>query len=216
MAVFLYPLYTLCHLLLLVWIISLYADSHQFGLLVLVAITTAIAYDNLIISLGQMIGTGNVLLRLSQPRFFCHVVLTPLSVIAAFSFCLQTQLVWAIQPFMITLISLITIALIAAEILTYYKEFEPTAENFQGTLRYTNSAYKTAPIPSIVTTIIVGILGFFLWKQFESYWLMSSSIVMVIGGAMPQKVAGPLICAGGEVILILGFCLTASQIQSFI
>jgi hypothetical protein len=72
------------------------------------------------------------------------------------------------------------------------------------------------PIPSIITTIIIGILGFILWKQFDSYWLMIGSIVMFLGGAIPQKVAGPVVCSGVEVILILGFCLTASQIQSLV
>lgn len=216
MAVFLYPIYTLCHIFLLIWAHYLYADSHQFGLIVLIAITAAIAYDNLIISLGRLIGKGKMLLQLSQPRFFCHVVLTPLSVIAAFSFCFQVQLEWATQPLAVVLISLVTISLIAAEILTYYRNFEPKIDKFQGTVRYTNSAYKMPPIPSIITTIIIGILGFILWKQFDSYWLMIGSIVMFLGGAIPQKVAGPVVCSGVEVILILGFCLTASQIQSLV
>ncbi|PZU98757.1 MAG: hypothetical protein DCE90_02800 [Pseudanabaena sp.] len=216
MAVFLYPIYTLCHFFLLIWGLSLYADSHQFGLILLIAITAAIAYDNLIISLGRLIGKGKVLLKLSQPRFFCHVVLTPLSVIAAFSFCFQIHLKWATQPLALVVISLVTFLLIAAEIFTYYRKFDPRIEKFQGTLRYTNAAYKMPPIPSIITTVIVGILGFILWKQFESYWLMMSSIVMFLGGAVPQKIAGPVICSGVEVILILGFCLTASQIQALL
>lgn len=216
MALFLYPLYTLCHILLLIWVHYLYADSHQFGLILLIAIITAIAYDNLIISLGRFIGKGKVLLTLSHPRFFCHVVLTPLSLVPAFNFCFQSNLNWATQPLSVAIISLVSISLIAAEILTYYKKFEPSVEKFQGTLRYTNGAYKMLPIPSIITTIIIGILGFILWKQTDSYWLMISSIVMFLGGAIPQKIAGPVVCSGVEVILILGFCLTASQIQSFV
>ncbi len=37
---------------------------------------------------------------------------------------------------------------------------------------------------------------------------------MFIGGAIPQKIAGPVICSGVEVALIAGFCLTATQVLS--
>lgn len=216
MAIFLYTAYTLSHTFLLIWAHYLYAESHQAGLIILIAIITAIAYDNLIVSIGHWIGKGKTLLALSQPRFLGHVILTPLSIIAAYSLCFQSGLGWANQPISIFLIALVTISLIAAEILTYYEKFEPIIATFQGTVRYTNSAYKILPIPSIITTVIVGILGLVIWRQLNSPWLLISSIIMFFGGAIPQCLAGPLICSGVEVVLILGFCMTTMDIQSFI
>lgn len=214
MALFLYPFYTLCHIFLLIWTHYLYNQSHQVGLIVLILVTTAIAYDNLIISIGHWIGKGKMLYILSQPRFICHVLLTPLSVLAAFSFCVQSNLEWAIEPVTSLIISLSVFSLIIAEVSTYYREFIPKAVWFQGTLRYTNSAYKTLPIPSIITTFLVGIIGLIIWQQLGSPWLLISSIVMFLGGAVPQCLAGPIVCSGVEVVLIMGFCMTAAQLQS--
>jgi hypothetical protein len=213
-AMFLYPLYTVCHLFLLAWAHYLYSQSHQAGLVVLILVITAIAYDNLIVSVGSLIGKGKTLLKLSQPRFICHVLLTPLSVFAAFSFCLQSRLEWAFEPLSIFGVCFLVVCLIAAEILTYYKKFEPKEVWFQGTLRYTNSAYKMLPIPSIITTILVGIIGLIIWQQMGLPWLLISSIVMFLGGAIPQCVAGPIVCSGVEVFLIIGFCMTAAQLQN--
>jgi hypothetical protein len=70
------------------------------------------------------------------------------------------------------------------------------------------------PIPSIITTILVGFIGFYIWQQLGLPWLLIGSIVMFVGGAIPQCLAGPLVCSGVEVILIVGFCMTAAQIQA--
>jgi len=216
MATFLYPFYTVCHLFLLAWAHYLYYQSHQAGLIVLILVITAIAYDNLIVSVGSLIGKGKILLKLSHPRFLGHVLLTPLSILAAFSFCLQSNLEWAFQPLSIFVVCFLVISLIAAEVLTYYRKFEPKEVWFQGTLRYTNSAYKMLPIPSIITTIFVGLLGLVIWQQLDAPWLLVSSVIMFLGGAIPQCLAGPVVCSGVEVFLITGFCMTASQLQNIV
>ncbi len=212
MASILYPVFTLCHLVLFSWAFLLYQQSHKLGLVVLLVIITAIFYDNLIVSIGRWIGEGKALLWLSHPRFVGHVLLTPLSVVAAYSLCRQAGLEWALNPIALRVIWFITIGLIALEIVTYYKEFKPTPVWTKSTLRYTNSAYKCLPIASILTTIVVGVLGETIWLQLSYPWLFVSSTIMFIGGAIPQKVAGPLFCSGVEVILIAGFCITAAQI----
>ena len=58
MAMLLYPLYTVCHSLLLIWAYYLYAQSHEGGLIILILVITAITYDNLIVSIGRWIGQG--------------------------------------------------------------------------------------------------------------------------------------------------------------
>lgn len=212
MASILYPVFTLCHLALLGWAFFLYHQTHKLGLIILIVIIAAIVYDNLIVSFGRWIGEGKTLLWLSHPRFIGHVILTPLSVVAAYSLCRQAGLEWALNPIALSGIWLITIGLIVLEISTYYKEFKPTPVWTESTLRYTNSAYKCLPVASILTTIVVGVLGETIWLQLSYPWLLVSSVIMFVGGAIPQKVAGPLFCSGVEVILIAGFCITATQI----
>jgi hypothetical protein len=214
MAMFLYPLYTILHAFLLIWAFQLYSQSHELGLIVLILVISAIAYDNFIVSIGRLVGQSKKLLDLSQPRFICHVLLTPFSVFAAFSLCAQGHLEWANRPLNLFLVWTLVLVLVIAEVSTYYKKFDPKAVWFQGTLRYTNSAYKMLPIPSIITTVLVGLIGFYIWQQLSLPWLLIGSIVMFIGGAIPQYLAGPIICSGVEVILIFGFCMTAAQIQS--
>jgi hypothetical protein len=216
MAAILFPVFTFCHLIFLTWAFALYQQSHWLGLIILIVIIAAIAYDNLIVSVGRFIGEGETLLWLSQPRFAGHVLLTPLTVLASFSMCLQAKLNWALQPAAMGSIWLATITLIAAEILTYYKKFTPKAVWDRATLRYTNSAYKCLPVASIVTTILVGVVGAIIWNQMGYPWLFVSSVVMFIGGAIPQRIAGSVICSGVEVALMAGFCITATQVQASI
>jgi hypothetical protein len=216
MAAFLYPVYTVFLVLLLGWSFSLYQHSHDVGLFVLVLIIVAITYDNLIVSIGRWVGQGGILLNLSHPRFIGHVLLTPLSIVAAFKLCFQSGVDWALNPASCQSAWIAVGVLVTAEILSYYRKFEPIPAWFQGTLRYTNGAYKIPPIPSILTTIMVSILGWMIWRESGDAWLLGSSIVMFLGGAVPQCVAGPVVCSGAEVVLMTGFCMTAANLQSSI
>lgn len=216
MAAVLYPVYTVYLLLLLGWSCSLYQHSHDVGLFVLVLLIIAITYDNLIVSIGRWIGPGGVLLNLSHPRFIGHVLLTPLSIVAAFKLCSQDGMEWALSPASCQSAWLTVGVLITAETLSYYRKFEPIPAWFQGTLRYTNSAYKIPPIPSILTTVLVGVLGWMIWRDSGDAWLFVSSVVMFLGGAVPQCIAGPVVCSGAEVVLMTGFCMTAANLQSSI
>jgi hypothetical protein len=214
MAAILYPIYTVCLLLLLGWSYSLYQNSHELGLVILMLIMIAIAYDNLIVSIGRWVGQGEMLLTLSHPRFMSHVLLTPLSVMAAFRLCFQGGVSWALSPSSCLSTWVAVIFLIAAEVFLYYRKFEPSPAWFDGTLRYTNSAYKIPPIASIATTILVGVLGCLFWQQSGNPWLLVSSIIMFLGGAVPQCAVGPVVCSGSEVVLMTGFCMTAAHLQA--
>lgn len=215
MAAILYPFYTSVMCVLLGWMVCLYQSSqhNQLGLVFLIMIIATIVYDNLLISVGRWIESKELLLRLSHPRFLGHVTLTPFSVTVAYALCQQGNLPWAITPNSELGVFLVTLILIIAELLTYYRKFQPTTVLFQGTLRYTNSGYKMPPYPSIVTTILVGVLGYYLWQQLGYPWLLVGSIVMFIGGAIPQNLVGPTICSGVEVILMTSFCITAETLQ---
>jgi len=70
-------------------------------------------------------------------------------------------------------------------------------------------------VASIITTILVGVVGAVIWQQLGYPWLLVSSIVMFIGGAIPQRIAGAIVCSGVEVLLIVGFCMTATQVQAY-
>ncbi len=214
MAAVLYPFYTAVMCVLLGWVVCLYQTSqHQLGLIFLMMIIAAIIYDNLLISVGRWVESKEMLLRLSHPRFLGHVILTPFSVAVAYALCQQGNLPWAIAPSSGLGVFFVTLILIITELLTYYRKFQPTTVLFQGTLRYTNSGYKMPPYPSIVTTILVGALGYYLWQQLSYPWLLVGSVVMFVGGAIPQKLVGPTVCSGVEVILMTSFCITAETLE---
>lgn len=214
MAVFWYSLFTLATLALLPWGLYLNSQVHCLELTLLVGIAIAIVYDNTIISLGHLIGQGNILLWLSQPRFFMHVVLTPFSVLVALCQSQRLGIFWASSPTLKLLAWLLTIALIIGDFCRYYQDFNPVPVWFQGTLRYTNASVRHPPIPAMITILLIGIIGAFIWYQAQWPWLLISSLIMFIGSAVPFRLVGPAMCSGVEVFLMVGFLATETFVQT--
>ena len=214
MAVFWYSLFTFATLALLPWGLNLHSQVHCLELTLLVIITIAIVYDNAIVSLGHLIGKGNILLWLSQPRFFLHVVLTPFSVLVALCQSERAGILLTSSPTLKLIAWLLTIALIVSDLFRYYQKFNPIPVWFQGTLRYTNASVSHPPIPAMITIVLVGIIGILIWHQAQWPWLFISSLVMFIGGAIPFSLVGPTVCSGVEVFLLIGFLATEAFVQS--
>ncbi len=54
----LYTVYTLLNLVMLAWGIVLHSRTHRTGTLMIAAVAFGLMYDNLILSLGNLIGPG--------------------------------------------------------------------------------------------------------------------------------------------------------------
>ncbi len=100
------------------------------------------------------------------------------------------------------------------DLLTYYRDFDPVPVQFQGTLRYSNTAAMVPPIPAIVTVVVIGLIGALMWAQVAWPWLFVCAVVTFLGSAVPPRWVGPLLSSGTEIVLMVGLWLTEAHIQA--
>ena len=213
MAAILYPLFTLANLVILPWLVVLCLQTHCLEMTLLMLIMVAITYDNAVISLGKLMGQGKVLLWLSQPRFFLHVTLTPLTILAALCQGQRAGMSWTYSPWAWVSIWMISLGLVFLDLITYYRDFNPVPIFFQGTLRYSNASAMVPPIPAIVTVVVIGVIGALMWVQVSWPWLFLSALVTFVGSAVPPRFVGPLLSSGTEIVLMVGFGVTEAHLQ---
>jgi hypothetical protein len=97
---------------------------------------------------------------------------------------------------------------------------------FEGTLRYSTSTYANQvcspeqltvalsggpPIPAITVTLVTALLGTLLLLRRRSPWALLGAVTMLVGAGLPMSVYGPSPGNGAEVVLMLGFALTAAR-----
>lgn len=213
MAAIFYPLFTLATVGLLPWGIFLCHHAHCFESVLLVFIAIAIAYDNAITSIGRWLGQGKLLLLVSQPRFFFHVTLTPFTTAVVLCQCQRAGVSWVNSPGVSLLVWGLNFGLVVYDLLDYYRDFDPVAVWFQGTLRYTNAAASTPPLPAAITVILVVVFGVLLGWHTGWWWLCGAAVAMLLGSAAPQRWLGPTLSSGVETLLLAGMWATESYIQ---
>jgi hypothetical protein len=95
MEAFLYPLITVLCVWLLVWSFRFFRESQFWGTSWTLFIILSLVYDNLILSLGKVIGTGDLLEMLSLVRYLLHVLLTPTLVFVSLDILRRIHVEWS-------------------------------------------------------------------------------------------------------------------------
>lgn len=212
MAELLYILYTLAHIALLIWGIRLWQNSRKLYLFLILLPIMGLVYDNAIIAVGRFIGEGALLQSLNQGRFLLHVIITPILIAASVALAGQAGVGWAKKRVAHVLFGLLTLALILFG-LSSYVQFRYESEWFGNTLRYVDTAVAGPPIPSIITIIVIMIIGLFIWRAMRWPWLFVGGLIMFIGSAIPPSIVGPIVGSGAEVILLASLLATEWRIQ---
>ena len=225
MVAVLFPLYTLAHFTLLIWVLRVWRAHRSPGALIVATLAAGLTYDNCIISIGSSIGQGLLLETLSWPRFSLHALITPFMivavrrVVATAGFPEFENMAWRIGTWMVT------VAMIAygVRFSLYGLQLQPAC--FDGVLRYTSSASPAQfcspeqvslpshgpPVPSIVADFFVIVLGGWLWKRTGWPWLFAGGIAMLIAASVPTAVYGLAASNFGEVLLTASFVATIAR-----
>lgn len=214
MSMVLYPIFTVVNGILLPIGLWIYSQTQSFEMLILLVLMVGITYDNLIISIGRWLGEGKLLLWISQPRFFLHISLTPLTTLAALYQCKHLGVTWGSSPLALLSLWGLSLGLIIFDLDTYYRDFNPVPIFEQGTLRYTNASAMTPPLPAVITVLLVLGIGALVWLETGWAWLCLAALVMLIGSAIPPKWAGPALGSGSELMLMIGFWATEIHLQT--
>lgn len=207
MGALLYPLYTIANFGLAIWSIDLLQQSNNGNIFLLILVMAGMIYDNLIISLGRLINEGLHLELLNRLRFFLHDMLIPLLLVVAVKLASAAGVVWATQSLVSSGSWGIALGLIAFGLLVNFKHLELIPTNYAGILRY-KPKKSYVPILTIFTALIVGVAGFYIWREIQWPWMFVGTVVMFLGNAFPTTIVGPLLGSTVDFIFILALVLT--------
>lgn len=233
MASILFPLYTIAHLGLVIWLITIWRSSPKpeirCACAIVALVTAGLVYDNGIISLGAQIGIGSRLEALSMPRYVLHALVTPFMLFAMVQLAAAAEIKLAQQRWVRWGAALLSVALIPLGVKEGLLGLEIYPACFEGTVRYATSSFANQlcspgqaviastggpPIPVLTVTLVVVVLGAMLLFQRRSPWALLGAIVVLLGAALPFAEYGPSPSNGSEVFFMLGYALTAARFSN--
>ena len=154
------------------------------GAALLVAlICLGLAYDNLAIAAGRLLGFGGTLEAVSAPRFWIHALLTPLLIIAGGLMATRLGVRWTASRPVAVAGGALVLVLIAIGVFEDVLKLELAPEKYEDLVRYTNEGAGGPPIPAIVTILVLLVLGGAIWRTAGSPWLFAGSIAMFAAAA---------------------------------
>ncbi|MGB8699710.1 MAG: hypothetical protein WCD18_09870 [Thermosynechococcaceae cyanobacterium] len=202
MAAYLYPAYTLISLFLTIWGMVIFATKPDLSAVLMILVLLGITYDSLIISLGSLINEGDLLKCLNQLRYLFHSLFVPLLVVVTREFAEDAGVLWVTHWWLDYSIWVLTFGLITIGVVSNILNPQLTPTQFGGTLSY--KLENASPAPAILTTLLVAIAGVYIWLQTGWSWMLSGTLLVICGNAVPTCRVGTLVSSASE----MGFMLT--------
>ncbi len=211
MLTLMYSFYVVVVLLLLGYAISTRPPAGRGYWVLLVFVLFGLFYDNLIVSIGALLGAGDLLYALSVGRFAGHAFGTPLLTIFAFGVARHAGLGWAQGKTAHALICLFTTLLIGLGIYSDLIVLELKTRVTADILSYGNfSPDKLPPIPPFATILAMIFMGIAVWRVSGWKWLALGALFMFFAGAFGTG-ERLFISNLGEVVLGLSCVASANQ-----
>lgn len=204
-------LYASSQLLLFGWALLLLLRHRHPATVPLLIVTFGLVYDNAVLAMGGLIGHGELLERLSVPRFFMHAFGTPLLMLTALGLVIRTDARWTRHALIKTGIAVLTLAMIAigaeADLLSLELEPKQTAD----LLSYGNASSAGPPVAPIVTIIVLIAAGAVVWRHDGGPWLLLGAVAQFVAAAIGDAItiAGNL----GEVALLASLVATDHRLS---
>ncbi|GAA0946868.1 hypothetical protein [Actinocorallia libanotica] len=152
-------------------------------------ICLGLAYDNLAVAAGRVLGFGGTLEAVSAPRFWIHALLTPLLIVAGGSMAARLGVRWAASRVAVVGGGVLVAVLVAIGVFEDVVELELAPAKYADLVRYTNEGAAGPPIPAIVTILVLLALGVAIWRTAGSPWLCLGAVAMfaaaALGGSRP-------------------------------
>lgn len=206
-------LYALIHLGLFGWALLLLLRFRHPATVPLLIVTFGLIYDNAVLASGGFIGHGELLERLSVPRFFMHAFGTPLLMLTALGLLRRTAAKWAQSAVFAAAIAALTLAMIAIGVEGDLLSLELEAKQTADLVSYGNAASGGPPVAPIVTILVLIGAGAFLWRNGGGPWLLLGAVAQFAAAAIGDAivVAGNL----GEVALLAGLVITDHRLADY-
>ncbi|MEH1893402.1 MAG: hypothetical protein V7K92_29655 [Nostoc sp.] len=192
---------------LISWAIRLWQQSTSLAMIVLPIVLVSISYDNLILSIGNLIGEGELLKTLSMLRFLLHYLVVPLFIVIGVELAHRAGASWANRVVRV-LSWLIAFGLTAIDVATHYIGLELVSIEFAGILRYHVANLSGPPIITIVVNLFVLLIGIGIWFRLKWPWLFLGTLVSLVGNALPSLAVGTLASSASEFVMAVSLLLT--------
>lgn len=193
---------------LLGWAIRLWLRSNSLAMIVLPIVLVSLSYDNLVLALGSSIGTGELLKKLSEARFYLHDLVIPLFIIIGIELAHRAGAIWANRITRV-LSWFLALGLAAIGLVNNYTGLDLIPVTFAGVLRYTIETVNGPPLITIGVNLFVLAIGIGLRFRLQWRWLFVGTAIALIGNAIPSSLVGTLPGSASE--FILAFCLLLTE-----
>lgn len=204
-----YSLLTISYIGLLIWGIRLFFKQKQADFsIVFPLVIFGLIIDNFILSIGRLIGEGQLLENLTLLRYWLHALFTPTLVIFVWQISEKLRLKWANSETAKLATFLIVIGLIIYEWYQSIRNIELIAQWENDTLLYESVTAQRMPLMVLITTLIVGWVGILLWKHQKFYWLFIGTASMIIGSVLTIWLKNVPIMNLFELLFIISLLLT--------
>lgn len=204
----LFGLIAVTEVVLLGLVIAMRRRHPDWALTLLIVVILALIWDNTVIAIGATVGEGDTLEALSYPRYITHGLLVPLLIMVGVGLGRRhgvRSLAGRAAP---AAFGALTVALILAGIYLDIINLDLEPTRYADTLRYTNTASHGAPIPAVVTILVLIGIGATLLIRTRWPWLLAGAVAMFVAAGLGALAfwTGNI----GELLLILSIWWTAA------
>src|SRR5690606_38320826 len=178
----LHPVLTFFYFVFFCWGLRSFRESSFWGTSWLLFIMVALIYDNLILTIGQWIGIGDLLEVLSLLRYLLKVFLTPTSVFVAWDILRRVQVEWAEYLSTRIILNLYTFCVTVIGVYTeiLWITLEPFKQN--GVLQYLPHNHHVSFV-IFLTVIPLLVSGIVLWQK-NQWPILMMGILLAMGLGM--------------------------------
>lgn len=177
------------------------------ALLVLVLVLCGLAYDNLSVGFGSLIGEGDLLLAINYPRFVLHALLTPGMVVVGTAIAARAGAErfqsFGLQRGFLVFAGLLVLVGIGQDVIG----LQLVPESEAGTLRYVHDHVAAPPIAAILTVVALIVAGIATLRAKGGPALLLGAVVMFVAAGAGASIIW--LANAGELALALGISLAA-------
>jgi hypothetical protein len=205
-------LYALACSALFGWALRLFMQHRCPTTVPLLIVLFGLIYDNAVLAGGAWIGHGELLERLSVPRFFMHAFGTPLLMLSALGLVRRSGTRWAQSGVVVGGVAVLTLLMIAVGAEADLLRLTLVAKESAGVVSYGNASSLGPPIAPIVTIIVLIAAGVIVWRHKGEPWLLAGAVAQFVAAATGDA----FVIAGnfGELALLAGLIVTDDRLST--
>ncbi len=209
----LYFIYTIAYAVLLLYGTRILRRHVRASTALLLLVTFGVFYDNLILTVGNRLGEGDLLWALSVPRFVLHQLALPWIIYAGYDQARQAGQRWAQPPALRWGAGALSALVMTAGIATRLVGLHLEPEVMDGVLRYVAIGVSGPPIVSIVSIGLVGIGGLGFWRHNRWPWIILAAVAVFIGESLPEESLRRAVGSALEVVFLAVLFVTQQRLD---